>query len=359
MAGENVAPVERHDPWAGFAGHEEVVVAVDRGTGLHMVIAIHSTVLGPALGGTRLQPYVNGADAYADALRLSRAMTQKNALAGLPHGGGKAVLIGEPGTLSSDALHAYGSLVASLGGRYVTAADVGIRVQDMDVIGEACAWTTGRSPERGGLGDSGILTAVGVFAGMRACARHRWGSDDLSERTVLIQGAGKVGGRLAAHVSEAGGRVVVVDPSPRAVDDVLALVPGASAVGTLEEGLELRPDFFSPNALGGVLTTELAARIGPVIVCGAANNQLATPGAALTLAEAGALYAPDFLVNCGGVIQVAAEFAGETLEAARARAEAVYDTTLRVLERADREGLLPVAAAEAEAAAIVARGPRA
>lgn len=343
-------------PWAGFEGHEEVVVATDRGTGLRMAIAIHSTALGPALGGTRLQPYAHGADAYADALRLSRAMTQKNALAGLAHGGGKAVLIGEPGTLGSDALHAYGELVSSLGGRYVTAADVGIRVQDMDTIGEVCAWTTGRSPDRGGLGDSGILTAVGVFAGMRACATWRWGSDDLAGRTVLVVGAGKVGGRLAVRLGEAGARVVVVDPSPEAVASVLAAVPGAAAVGSLAEGLALRPDIVSPNALGGLLTAELAPAIGPAIVCGAANNQLAEPAAAAALAEAGALYAPDFMVNCGGVIQVAAEFAREPWETALARAEAVHDTTLRVLGRAEREGLLPVESAEAEAAAIVARG---
>jgi len=317
------------DPWHPFDGHERVVVARDPDSGVRMVVAIHSTVLGPALGGTRMADYAGSADpaaaAYGDSIRLSRAMTYKNALAGLPHGG------------------------ASLGGDYVTAGDVGMTVADMDTIGEVCPWTTGRSPERGGVGDSGILTALGVFLGLTAGARVVFGSDDLQGRRIAVVGAGKVGSRLIGHLAEAGADVVAVDPSPLARETVLGVAPATRFVDTLDELLATDPEVLSPNALGGLLTAELASTLPVRLIAGGANNQLADPAVADLLAARGIVYAPDFMVNCGGVIQVAEELVGGDLDRARERTERVYATTIQVLERAAAEGITPVVAAEREA----------
>jgi valine dehydrogenase (NAD+) len=343
----------RESPWSGFEGHEQVVTAQDAASGLRVVIAIHSTALGPALGGTRISAYGGNAfpgwAAQQDALRLSRAMTYKNALAGLDHGGGKAVILGDPQAKSIDLLHAYGRVVESLAGRYVTAGDLGMTVADMDVIGEACRWTTGRSPERGGVGDSGILTAVGVWQGMRASADHLWGSPDLAGRHIGVVGAGKVGGRLIGHLAEEGAKVTVVEPSKEARDLLLATCPGVQVAGSLDELISGDIDILSPNATGAMITSDLVARLRVRLVCGGANNQLAAPEVADELAAAGILFAPDFMVNCGGVIQVAEELAGCDLIRARERVDRVYGTTERVLRRAVAEGMTPLRAAEAEA----------
>ena len=342
------------DPWHPFDGHERVVVARDQDTGVRMVVAIHSTVLGPALGGTRMADYAGSADpaaaAYGDSIRLSRAMTYKNALAGLPHGGGKGVILADSTAPKDPAvLHAYGRLIASLGGDYVTAGDVGMTVADMDMIGEVCPWTTGRSPERGGVGDSGILTALGVFLGLTAGAQVVFGSDDLQGRRIAVVGAGKVGSRLIGHLAEAGADVVAVDPSPLARETVLAVAPATRFVDTLDELLATDPEVLSPNALGGLLTPELASTLPVRLIAGGANNQLADPAVADLLAARGIVYAPDFMVNCGGVIQVAEELVGGDLDRARERTERVYATTIQVLERAAAEGITPVVAAEREA----------
>jgi valine dehydrogenase (NAD+) len=326
--------------------HEEVVTAEH--DGVTMVIAVHSTALGPALGGTRMSAYAEADDpvaaARADALRLA-------------HGGGKGVIVADPDRKPVDLLHAYGRLVSRLAGRYVTAGDVGMTVADMDVIGEVCPWTTGRSPERGGVGDSGILTALGVFEAMRAAAEVRWGTGDLAGRRIGVVGAGKVGGRLAARLVEAGAEVLVVDPSPAAR---AALDPSVVIVPSVDDLLGRDLDVLSPNALGGFLTKERAAALSAALVCGGANNQLAEPGVADLLAERGVLYAPDFMVNCGGVIQVAEERAGGDLDRARAATLRVHGTTLRVLRRAAEEGITPVAAArrEAEERVLAAGDPR-
>lgn len=352
------------DPWLGFEGHEEVVVAHDEATDLRAVVAIHSTVLGPSLGGVRMSTYAHAGDipaaraaAYADALRLSRAMTYKNALAGLPHGGGKAVIVHDPRHKPRELLHAFGRMVDALDGRYVTAGDVGMTVQDMDAIGEACRWTTGRSAEYGGVGDSGILTAVGVHAGMRAGAEAAFGSSDLAGRTVGVVGAGKVGGRLIGHLIEDGAQVVVLDPSPDARQAVEGRYPGRIRwAGGLEELLASGVDVLSPNALGGLITTSVAGQLGERgvrLVCGGANNQLASPEVADLLDAAGVIYAPDFCVNCGGVIQVAEELVGADLERARSMVEGVFETTRSVLTRARAEGVTPVRAAEREAEARI------
>lgn len=353
------------DPWVGFEGHEEVLVAQDENTGLRAVIAIHSTVLGPALGGVRMSTYAHAGDttsakaaAYADALRLSRAMTYKNALAGLNHGGGKAVIVHDPDHKTEELLHAFGRMVCSLDGRYVTAGDVGMTVADMDTIGETCRWTTGRSVERGGVGDSGVLTAVGVHAGMRAGAEAAFGSADLAGLTVAVVGAGKVGGRLIGHLLADGAAVVAFDPSPAVRDHIDSLHPGqVEWVEDLASLLASGPDVLSPNAMGGLITADVATSLserGVRLVCGGANNQLAAPEVGDLLAETGVLYAPDFCVNCGGVVQVAEELVGADVERARATVERVFDTTRSVLARARHEGVTPVRAAEREAEARIA-----
>lgn len=345
------------DPWDQFSDHEEVVISQDPSTGLRAVIAIHSTKLGPALGGTRMALYSEHPSpqsaAYTDALRLSQAMTLKNALAGLNHGGGKAVLLADPGNKSREELLNYGLLVESLGGKYVTAGDVGMQVVDMDVVGETSQYVTGRSPENGGVGDSGILTALGVWQGIQAAIEFLNGSNDLSQSTVGVVGAGKVGGRLISHLIESGGaKVIAMDPLPSVRAEISDQYPDVVFVESFEEMLAARPSIISPNAMGGFITSELIPGLtaaGVTLVCGGANNQLAEARVGDLLAAEGILYAPDFMVNCGGVIQVAEELVGADVERAREQVMKVYQTTREVLESAKIAKITPVAAAEAKA----------
>ncbi|NBE53906.1 Leu/Phe/Val dehydrogenase [Streptomyces boluensis] len=330
-------------------GHEQVVLCQDRASGLKAVIAIHSTALGPALGGTRFYPYASEEEAVADALNLSRGMSYKNAMAGLDHGGGKAVIIGDPDTLKSEELLlAYGRFVSSLGGRYVTACDVGTYVADMDVVARECQWTTGRSPENGGAGDSSVLTAYGVFQGMRASADHLWGDPTLKGRKVGVAGVGKVGHHLVEHLLEDGAEVVITDVREESVRRVLDRHPGrVSAVADTAalirtEGL----DIYAPCALGGALNDETVPVLTAKVVCGAANNQLEHPGVEKDLADRGILYAPDYVVNAGGVIQVADELHGFDFDRCKAKASKIYDTTLAIFARAKSDGIPPAAAAD-------------
>ena len=333
-------------------GPEQVVYCHDEPTGLRAIIAIHSTALGPSLGGTRFYPYATEADALADVLNLARGMAYKNALAGLDLGGGKAVIVGDPASLKSEALlRAYGRFVQSLGGRYYTACDVGTYVADMDVIARECEFVTGRSPENGGAGDSSILTAFGVYQAMRACARQRWGAPTLAGRRVGISGVGKVGRHLIGHLTQDQAQIVVTDVDSAALDRVRAEHPGVRIVGSTDELIETELDVYAPCALGGALDDSVVGRLSAAIVCGAANNQLAHPGIDKALAERGVLYAPDYLVNAGGVIQVGDEAAhlrtgGFSFERARARAERIFDTTLEILRRSQAEGVPPGATAD-------------
>ncbi|WP_153485730.1 Leu/Phe/Val dehydrogenase [Streptomyces katsurahamanus] len=329
-------------------GHEQVVLCQDRASGLKAVIAIHSTALGPALGGTRFYPYASEAEALADALNLARGMSYKNALAGLGHGGGKAVIIGDPETLKSEELLlAYGRFVDSLGGRYVTACDVGTYVADMDVVARETRWATGRSPEHGGAGDSSVLTAYGVFQGMRACAEQLWGVPTLSGRTVGVAGVGKVGHHLVTHLLEDGARVVITDVREESVRRVLDRHPEVTAVPDTAalirtEGL----DVYAPCALGGALDDHTVPVLTARAVCGAANNQLAHPGVEKDLADRSILYAPDYVVNAGGVIQVADELHGFDFDRCKAKAAKIYDTTLEIFARAKKDGVPPAVAAD-------------
>jgi valine dehydrogenase (NAD+) len=327
--------------------HEQVVFCADDATGLRAIIGIYSTALGPALGGTRFHPYPSEAAALADVLELSRAMAYKNALAGLDHGGGKAVIIGDPAVDKTEALlMAYGRFVASLGGRYVTACDVGTYVSDMDVVARCTRYATGRSEASGGAGDSSVLTAYGVFQGMRASAAHLWGTPSLAGRTVGVAGVGKVGRHLVGHLVEDGATVVVTDVSERAVDAVRGTHPGVTVVPDTDALVRADLDVYSPCALGHALTDEVVAALRAKVVCGGANNQLAHPGIEKQLAERGILYAPDYCVNAGGVIQVADELHGFSFDRARAKAALIFDTTARVFERAAAEGVPPAVAAD-------------
>ncbi len=331
-------------------GHEQVAFCHHPPTGLRAIIAIYSTALGPALGGTRFHPYPDTASALADVLALSEAMAYKNALAGLDHGGGKAVIIGDPHRDKSEGLlRAYGRFVQSLGGRYVTACDVGTYVADMDVVGRETRFATGRSPADGGAGDSSLLTALGVFQGMRAAAEVRWGVPSLSGRLVGISGVGKVGRNLTPLLLEDGARVVVTDVDEQAVAALLQRHPEVRAVADTDTLLAEPIDVYSPCALGGALTADVVSRLGAAVVCGGANNQLAGPEVADLLTGRGVLYCPDFCVNAGGVIQVADELHGFSFERARAKTQAIFETTRAVLREADQTGVSPATAAQRRA----------
>ena len=335
----------RHDG-SGHA-HELVAFCQDERSRLRAIIGIYSTALGPALGGTRFYPYACEQDALTDVLALSRAMAYKNALAGLDHGGGKAVIVGDPAVDKSEALlRAYGRFVQSLGGRYVTACDVGTYVTDMDVIFRESEYVTGRSEADGGAGDSSVLTAYGVFQGMRAAAEHRWGSPTLSGRRVGIAGVGKVGTHLTRHLLEDGADVVVTDVSGAAVARIRGLHPQVDVVDDTEALVRSDIDVYSPCALGWALTDEVVEVLRATIVCGGANNQLARPGVEMLLEERGILYAPDYCVNAGGVIQVADERHGFSFERARAKTERILDTTRRVFALAAADGVPTAAAAD-------------
>ncbi|WP_055701078.1 MULTISPECIES: Leu/Phe/Val dehydrogenase [Streptomyces] len=341
-------------------GHEQVVLCQDRASGLKAVIALHSTALGPALGGTRFYPYATEEEAVADALNLARGMSYKNAMAGLEHGGGKAVIIGDPEQIKSeDLLLAYGRFVASLGGRYVTACDVGTYVADMDVVARECRWTTGRSPEHGGAGDSSVLTAFGVFQGMRASAQHLWGDPTLRGRTVGVAGVGKVGHYLVEHLLEDGADVVITDVRGESIRRITDRHPQVRVAADTEALIRLEGlDIYAPCALGGALNDDTVPVLTAKVVCGAANNQLEHPGVEKDLADRSILYAPDYVVNAGGVIQVADELHGFDFDRCKAKASKIFDTTLAIFARAKEDGIPPAAAADriAEQRMAEARG---
>jgi valine dehydrogenase (NAD+) len=328
-------------------GHEQVVFCQDTASGLRAIIGIYSTALGPALGGTRFYPYDSEAEALEDVLALSKGMAYKNALAGLDHGGGKAVIIGDPATDKTEALlRAYGRFVQSLGGRYYTACDVGTYVRDMDVVARECDYVTGRSEANGGAGDSSVLTAFGVYQGMRAAAEHQWGTTSLAGRRVGVAGVGKVGRHLVAHALTEGAEVVITDVDERAVQAVRERHPQVDVVQDAAELVRADLDVYAPCALGGALDEQVAAVLRARVVCGAANNQLTHDGVADLLVERGVLYCPDYLVNSGGVIQVADELGGFSFERAKAKAAGIFEATVQVLRTAQEQGITPAAAAD-------------
>ncbi|MFA1551545.1 Leu/Phe/Val dehydrogenase [Actinomadura chokoriensis] len=327
--------------------HEQVVFCQDEASGLRAIIAIYSTALGPSLGGTRFFPYGTEEEALADVLNLSRGMAYKNALAGLDLGGGKAVIIGDPAIDKSEAmLRAYGRFVQSLNGRYYTACDVGTFSEDMDVVARECRFVTGRTVAHGGAGDSSILTAFGVFQGMRAAAETMWGAPTLRGKRVGVEGVGKVGHRLVEHLREDGADVVVCDVNEAAVDRVRSLHPEVEVVADADAMVRADLDVYAPCALGGSLNDDSVPVLKAKVVCGAANNQLAHTGVEKSLADRGVLYAPDYVVNSGGVIQVADEIEGFNFDRAKARASGIYGTTRKIFALADDDGVPPAVAAD-------------
>jgi valine dehydrogenase (NAD+) len=327
--------------------HEQVVFCQDKLSGLRAIIAIYSTALGPALGGTRFHPYATEAEALQDVLDLAKAMAYKNALAGLDHGGGKAVIWGDPDRDKTEPLlRAYGRFVASLGGRYYTACDVGTYVEDMDVVARECRYVTGRSEAYGGAGDSSVLTAWGVFQGMRAAAEHVWDRPSLAGRRVGIAGLGKVGKHLVEHLLDDGAEVVGTDVSAAALAWVRDRYPQVDLVADEAALIRSDIDVYAPCALGGALNEDTVPVLRARVVAGAANNQLAHPGVEKLLAEHGILYAPDYVVNAGGVIQVADEIEGFDFVRAKQRATAIYDTTRQILALAQRDAIPPALAAD-------------
>jgi leucine dehydrogenase len=326
---------------------EFVATRFDEPTSTWMFVGVHSTALGPAFGGTRMKVYLTPVDALGDVLRLSSAMTFKNAMAGLPFGGGKAVLaapsLPESGD-RMDLLHRYGELVTSLGGSYVTACDMNTTELDMDVVAERCPHVMGRTEAAGGSGSSGPDTAIGVFHGIRAGLTRAFGSGDPSGRTVVVEGAGAVGGVLAGLLADAGAKIVVADVLLERAWAVAGRV-GGDVVGP-EEVFDVACDLFSPCATGGVLNATTIPRLRCRVVAGAANNQLATPGDADRLAARGILYVPDYIVNAGGVIHLAGyERLGWSAEQVAERLATIEDTVRAVFEAADRDVVTPETAA--------------
>ncbi len=336
--------------------HEQVTFFQDPETGLKAIVAIHDTTLGPGFGGTRFYPYPDEATALTDVLRLSRGMTYKTAMAGLPCGGAKAVIIGDPLALKTDQLlETYGRFIQSLGGRYVTAGDVGTSADDLDVIGRTTKYVLGRNASAGGYGDSGAMTALGAFHALRAGAEAGFGTSVLTGRIVGVEGMGKVGYNLIELLLDAGAEVVASDVSAPARDRVARAFP---MVTIADRVIDQNVDIYAPCALGATLTSESVAAIKAAVVCGAANNQLASPSVERELAGRRIIWVPDFVASAGGVILGSYEFRRLPIGAVVAQVEKIYDTAVEVLSISRRDDLLPGVAAETVARTRIQRGKR-
>lgn len=327
-------------------GHEEVVHFSDAATGLKAIVAIHSTALGPALGGTRFYPYESEADALRDVLRLSRGMTYKAAAAELDLGGGKAVILGDPYRLKNEELlRVYGRFIESLGGRYITAEDVGTATADMDIARRETRFVCGVSPTLGGSGDPSPMTAYGVYLSMLACAEEVWREHSLKDRHIAVQGVGKVGYALVRLLVEQGGaRVTVADVDLDAVAS--AVREFGVATVPVEQIHALECDVFAPCALGAGLNATTIPQLQCRVVAGSANNQLATPEDGASLAARGILYAPDFVVNAGGLINVSDELKGYQPDRAKASVEGIYRTLRQVFSIAREKNVTTSVAAD-------------
>ena len=323
----------------GSDHHERVVVGHDPATGLRAIIAIYSTDLGPALGGTRLFPYPTDDAALTDALRLSKGMAFKASAAGLDLGGGKAVIIGDRSMITDDFWRAYGRFVDSLAGAYITAEDVGTTTDDMHVIAEETKWVVGRAAEDHGFGDPSPATARGVVRAMKAVAHHLHGSDSLAGSRIAIQGVGKVGSALVEYLVDEGAELVIADIVQSSAD---ALVDrfGVKAVAT-EDILFEECDILSPCSLGASLRADTISGLSCRAVVGSANNQLATEEDDERIADAGILYVPDFVANSGGLIHVSAELDEFNASLVTSRITGIYDAVLSILEQAAADNLTP------------------
>lgn len=316
--------------------HEQVVFCQDKATGLKAIIAVHNTVCGPALGGTRMWNYTSEADAVTDVLRLSRGMTYKNALAGLNLGGGKAVIIGDSKTQKNEALfRRFGKFVDSLSGKYITAEDVGISPQDMTWVNMETNHVAGLP---GKSGDPSPVTAFGVYMGIKACAKQQFGSDSLAGKKVAVQGVGHVGEYLVKHLTDEGAKVYITDINEELLKRV-ATTYKAEVVG-LNDIYDLDMDIYAPCALGATINDDTLSRLKCSIIAGAANNQLKQEDKhGKIVMEKGLIYAPDFMINAGGVINCYAEVANLSAEWAMAKAEDIYNTTTNILKRSKDQNI--------------------
>lgn len=329
MESNNQLPLARME----LMNHEQVVFCQDPYTGLKAIIGIHNTVLGPALGGTRMWSYASEADALTDVLRLSRGMTYKAAISGLNLGGGKAVIIGDSRTLKSEALmRRFGSFVDSLGGKYITAEDVGMTTLDMEYINMETDHVVGIPETLGGGGDPSPVTAYGVYMGMKAAAKHAYGDDSLSGLKVLVQGVGNVGGYLIDHLVEDGAHVMIADIFEDKLKKITKKHSNVHVVDAHNVAAH-DMDIYAPCALGATLNDESISMLKCRIVAGAANNQLAEEARhGKMLLDRGIIYAPDFLINAGGLINCYSELEGYNRDRAMQQAEKIYDTAMQVIK---------------------------
>jgi len=326
-------------------GHEEVVFCHNPDAGLKAIIAIHNTVLGPALGGTRMWPYATEQDALNDVLRLSRGMTYKNAVAGLDIGGGKAVIIGDPATDKSEALfRAFGKFVDSLGGRYITAEDVGIDVNDMEYVFRETEFVTGVHQVHGGSGDPSPFTAYGTLQGLMATLNRKYGDEEVGKYSYAVQGLGHVGMEFVKLLRERGAKIFVTDINKALVDKAVSEY-GAEAVG-LDEIYDVPVDVYSPCALGATVNEQTLPRLKAKVICGAANNQLATTQIGDEVEKRGILYAPDYAVNAGGVMNVSLEIDGYNRERAMRMMRTIYHNLARIYEISERDAIPTYRAAD-------------
>ena len=327
------------------SGHEQVVFCHHRDSGLRAIIALHSTVLGPALGGVRMRAYASEAEALNDVLRLSRTMTYKNALAGLNVGGGKAVILGDPNTEKSEVLfRAFGRFVETLGGRYIAAEDVGTHVDDMEQVYLETASVTGVLPCHGGSGDAGPFTAYGTLQALMATINRKLGHEEVGKVSIAVQGLGHIGMELLKLLKERGAKLHVSDLDPAKVEQAVTLF-GAEAVKP-EQIYELPVDVLAPCAAEGVITADVLPRLKAKMICGPANNQLASHAIGDELQRMGILYAPDYAVNAGGVMNAALELDGYNRERAMRMMRNIYHTLNRVYDLSERDGIAPQYAAD-------------
>ena len=329
----------------GAEGHEQLVVVSDTGSGLKAIIAIHDTTLGPACGGTRIWPYKSEREAMWDALRLSRAMTYKSAAADLPLGGGKGVIIADSHTQKTEALvRAYGRFVDTLGGRYLTTTDVGSTGRDMEYIKQETDYVVGLPVTAGGSGDTSIMTGLGIYMGMKACAKETWGNDSLQGKVVAMQGFGKVATHTAHHLMKEDATLVVTDVFDGALDRARDL--GLKVVKP-DDIYGIDCDIFAPCALGGVINPETIPQLKCKVIAGGANNQLLSESDGEALHRMGIMYGPDYILNSGGIINVESEVSGMyNADRAREKTERVYEIMERVISISKTEEIPSAKAAD-------------
>jgi leucine dehydrogenase len=340
--------LQKMDPVFGqlsFDNHEQIVFCNDKDTGLKAIIGIHNSVLGPALGGTRMWNYANEWEALNDVLRLSRGMTYKSAITGLDLGGGKAVIIGDAKTQKTpEMMRKFGEFVNSLSGRYITAEDVGMVTADMDTVRDVTPYVTGISESRGGSGNPSPVTAYGVYMGMKAAAKYQFGSDNLDGKKILVQGIGHVGETLVDYLTKEGALVQISDINEERLQEV-----SAKYGSTIYSGADLYTadvDIYAPCALGATINDDTVYKIKAKVIAGAANNQLANENVqGPILQQRGIVYAPDFLINAGGIINVFSEIAHYDKAESMRRTENIYNTTLEIFEYAKSNNLTPQKAA--------------